>query len=284
MATMSAWPKKEITWLENRVLYVSIPFTWRIDSVRDYIKDKSLWWDSVAVGGPAVFLVPGAFSDLSHVSEGHSLPGVLQRANPQATRTTTGCPNGCAYCGVSKIEPVFSELSDWPDLPVLCDNNILAASQSHFDRVCDRLERHGWCDFNQGLDVRLLTSYHAERFKRIGNPVIRLALDSPGMRSDWEAAFCVLRNAGIPKRLIRSYCLVGYADNPDTAWESCKFVENFGVKALPMWYHALDIRRPNTVTEAQKVLGWNDYERRRIMQWFYKHRDVAKPRGKKRRV
>jgi hypothetical protein len=43
-----------------------------------------------------------------------------------------------------------------------------------------------------------------------------------------------------------------------------------------MWFTELDALERNKVTDKQKALGWNDYERRRIMGWFYKHRETAR--------
>jgi hypothetical protein len=107
------WPKQIVKWIENRVLYMSIPFTWLLSEAKGYVLQMSYEWDKIIVGGPAVLLLPG-----------------------------------------------------------------LAASDHHFDLVCDKLEKWGWCDFNQGIDSRFLTPYHAERFKRIGKPILRLALES----------------------------------------------------------------------------------------------------------
>ena len=90
------------------------------------------------------------------------------------------------------------------------------------------------------------------------------------------SAFEILRSAGIPKYRIRSYCLIGFDDDPGEARGRCEWVEIFGVKALPMWFHELDAMSPNIVTDKQKALGWNDYERRKIMQWFYQHREAVK--------
>jgi hypothetical protein len=39
-----------------------------------------------------------------------------------------------------------------------------------------------------------------------------------------------------------------------------------------MWFHALDATAPNIVTPEQERRGWSDYERRKIMQWFYQHK------------
>jgi len=55
----------------------------------------------------------------------------------------------------------------------------------------------------------------------------------------------------------------------------CEYVEKHGVKPLPMWFHELDALQRNIVTERQKELGWNDYERRRLMQWFYQHKKAV---------
>lgn len=272
------WPKGPTYWIEGRTLNVSIPFTWNLPTVKGELSQKCFDWDTAIVGGPAVELIPGYFDGMDHVTEGHESPGVLQRINPEATRTTTGCNRKCKFCGIGtgKIEPGgLVELDDWPDLPVVCDNNILAASQAHFDKVVDRLKRHGWADFNQGIDARLLTDYHAERLKEIGRPIIRLALDGMGYADKWENAFATLRRAGFPLNLIRSYALVGFNSGPDEAWERCRWIEEHKIKALPMWFHALDATQENQVTKDQKRLGWTDYERRRIMQWYYQHKKAV---------
>jgi hypothetical protein len=265
------WPGGPITWDVNRVLHVSIPFTWNLPTVLGQLQQGSLFYDSVVIGGPAVDLMPD-FISLPNVGRGSSCLGVLQRVNPQATRTTKGCPNKCPFCIVPKIEGSLVELDDWPDLPVICDNNLLAASMRHFDRVVDRLMRHGWACFNQGLDARLLTDYHAMRLVEIADPMIYLALDNFKHRDNWLCAYDRLRSAGILKRQIRSYALVGYKTDPGEAWKRCEWVEKYGVLVLPQWFHALDQTEKNIVTKQQTEYGWTDYERRKIMQWFYQHK------------
>lgn len=268
------WPRGPFSWFIGKTLYTSIPFTWNLPDVRDVIC-QTAYFKKVIVGGPALKLMPDYFSDMSHVEVRQSYPGVLQMINPLATRTTEGCINACGFCAVKTIEGKFRELPDWPDRPILCDNNLLAASGPHFDKVMDRLERHGWADFNQGLDARLLTDYHACRIAKISKAAatrIRLALDNMGMADKWLEAVNRLRSAKVPKKRIRSYILIGFNTGPDEAWERCRFVEKHIDMALPMWFHELDAMKHNTVTEKQTAHGWNDYERRRIMLWFYQHK------------
>ena len=244
---------------------MSVPFTWLLDKAQMTICELPGDW---LVGGPAVALMPHYLKRCEIAAE---YPGVLQRINPQATRTTLGCPNKCAFCGVKAIEPTWRELDDWPDLPVLCDNNLLAASREHFERVCLRLRAHGWCDFNQGLDCRLMTPWHAGLIRSIGRPVCRLALDHDSSRDTWAAALGYLEAAGVPKSLIRSYVMCGFSGSPEDDWRRCNFVEDHGVKALPMWFHELTAMDQNNVTREQWGRGWTQSLRKNIMRWHYKH-------------
>jgi hypothetical protein len=276
MKLVNMWPKKPIYWIDNRVLMVSIPFTWNLPTVSAILRQVSFNWDSVIVGGPAVELIPGFFSSIDYVTEGHNMEGVLQRVNPLATRTTLGCIRRCAFCAIGKgiIEGGYQELEEWPNLPVICDNNLLASSRTHFDRVIDRLKQIGWADFNQGIDSRLLTDYHANRIAEIKKPKVRLSLDHIDYRNEWEESFGKLREAGISKANISSYCLVGFDSDPCECWKRCQWVENHGIKAYPMWFHGLTQLEKNITTKEQSRLGWNDEERRRIMGFYYKHRGV----------
>jgi hypothetical protein len=271
------WPKKEVYWISAEgVLHVSVPFTWCLPRVRDRLMQRSFEWSLAKVGGPAVDLMPDYLAGIDGVELGGQLDGVLQRVNPLATRTTLGCPARCAFCGVGvrRIEGgTFVELADWPDLPVLCDNNLLAASQVHLDRVFDRLEKHTGVDFNQGIDMRRLEEYHAERMARL-DAIIRLALDhaGDGPQGVWGRAYERLRKAGVTKARIRSYVLIGFDSGPDECWERCRWVESHGIKALPMWFHPLDALDYNGVTAQQEAFGWTHHERRRIMSFFYLHK------------
>ena len=266
------WPKKETEWIKDRTLFVSIPFTWRLRKVKAKLRQRSFFWDIAIVGGPAVSLMPEYFTDMEYVSVGHKMPGVLQRVNPLATKTSDGCVRKCKFCAVPKTEGRLIEFNDWPDLPILIDNNLLATSKKHFNRVIDRLKKFDFVDFNQGLDSRLLTKHHASRFAELKRPILRFALDDIKYSDKWIEAVNILHAAGIPKSFIQSYALFGFETGPDEAWERANFIENKKVKVLPTWFHELDAMESGIVTEKQEKLGWSDFKRREIMQWFYWHK------------
>jgi hypothetical protein len=269
------WPKTALTWREGGVLFISVSFTWHLLKVLELIRGEPL----VIVGGPATQLMPEFFKDYPQVKIGRYFPGVLQMLNPLAIRTTLGCPNKCAFCaiGSGKVEAGgLVELPDWPDLPIICDNNLLAASIAHFDRVMDRLEH--WpeqVDFNQGLDARLLTAYHAERFGRLKHPKIRLALDHVKHWEKWLESYELLRSQGVNKSSIYSYALIGFHTDPDEAWKRCLFLEEYCL-VNPMWYHSLSALEHNKVTKEQESWGWTKKERTKLMGYFYRRRGTIR--------
>lgn len=269
---MMKWPKEITEWHAGGVGYLSVPFTWLLARARDRILQKDFWVERWRVGGPAVNLMPH-FLHGCGAQLGGDLPGILQRVNPEATRTTIGCPRRCKFCGIGQrlVEGDFHELDEWPDLPIVCDNNLLAASDRHFDRVMDRLVEWGWCDFNQGLDCRYLTQHHAKRIAEVTKPMVRLALDADGLRGQWSKAVETLLDAGVAKSHIRSLVLCGLQGSPDDDWRRCEFVESCGIDASPMWFHRLESLEYGEVTAAQQARGWTKTKQRRLMRWYYKH-------------
>lgn len=270
---MTTWPKDITIWQEGRTGFMSIPFTWLLPRAKWLIRQGDLWVDRWIVGGPAVKLLPDYLRGLAEY--GPDDPSVIQRVHPQATRTTAGCPRSCAFCGVRRICGEFRELDGWPNLPILIDDNLLAASPMHFIRVLAKLQ-HEWegVDFNQGLDCRLLTAFHAKWLALLTKPTIRLALDHDSERQAWADALDRMLTAGIARSRIRSLVLCGFDGGPQEDRDRCEYVESFGVKALPMWYHRLDSMRQNEVTEEQRSLGWTHEKSRELMCWYYWHRTL----------
>lgn len=268
---MTTWPKAITEWQSDGIGYLSVPFTWLLPEARQRARQRDLYVRRWVVGGPAVRLMPDYEIEGATVAD---MPGVLQRVNRDATRTTVGCVRNCRFCGVRQIEGAFGELPDWPDRPILCDNNLLASSHEHFGRVVGRLVRHGWCDFSQGLDAQFLSGYHAKRIAEIGKPTVRFALDSENEREPVADAVDLLRSAGVAKSRIRCYVLCGFNTGPEEAKARCNYVETLGVKPLPMWYHALDALERNAVTNDQQQLGWTPRKRRELFCWYYQHRTL----------
>jgi len=255
------WRKNPYRWQEGGTAYISIAFTFDLPAVRQDILDGHLYCDHVVVGGPAVKLMPDYLADIAETAE--DIPGILQRINPQATRTTIGCPNRCGFCAVPRIEGDFRELDEWPNLPIVCDNNLLASSRPHFDRVIDGLKLHKGIDFNQGLDARLLTGYHAGRLAEL-DCTVRLAWDNTGNERHLLTAVSRLRRAGIPRSRMGVYIMIGYRDTPEDALyrlETCYHA--LGILPNPMRYVPLDSLTRHYVGD-----GWTHEELVRMQRYW----------------
>jgi hypothetical protein len=114
--------------------------------------------------------------------------------------STRGCIRRCKFCAVPTLEPTFvhhvplsSQIDtinklygDKKDL-ILLDNNVLASDE--FDSIIDEIKHAGFekgaklgkrmrtVDFNQGLDVRLLTRHKMARLAELPMRPVRIAFD-----------------------------------------------------------------------------------------------------------
>ena len=122
---------------------------------------------------------------------------------------------------------------------MLWDNNILASP--YWRNIFAELEESGLSvDFNQGLDVRLLTEETALQLRRLRIPIVRLAYDSNGIKKSLSEAIGLLKDVGIDGRRIVAYCLFNYLDTPMDFLERIKNLLGWGVVSYPMRYQALE--------------------------------------------
>jgi len=96
---------------------------------------------------------------------------------------TRGCPRGCGFCHVEKKEGKCSrkvaDLSEfWKGQKkiVLCDPNILACPD-HMDLLQQLADSKAKVEFNQGLDIRLITENNLELLRQIRLDKIHFAFD-----------------------------------------------------------------------------------------------------------
>lgn len=118
--------------------------------------------------------------EIEHIYPDYSLYGIENTAYGFLTR---GCPRGCTFCHVKDKEGLTSrkvaDLSEfWRGQKniVLCDPNILACKEC--DSLLQQLiDSKAYVDFNQGLDIRLMTAEKAEMIKQIKFKQLHFAWD-----------------------------------------------------------------------------------------------------------
>lgn len=108
--------------------------------------------------------------EIEHIFPDYSLYGITDTAYGFLTR---GCPRGCSFCHVEAKEgrasrkvADLSEFWNGQKNIVLCDPNILACKQWK-ELLQQLIDSGAKVDFNQGLDIRLMTPEKAEMLKQI---------------------------------------------------------------------------------------------------------------------
>jgi hypothetical protein len=260
--------KRQMTWsggyIERTIgntAYLSVVFSWQLQKAYQ----RAIWFNQlgyhVIAGGPAVKY---NLDYLQNVCDIENEMPFLEYHNPDATFTTRGCPRCCPFCIVSKIETEYRELSDWPIRPIVCDNNLLASSNDHFNSVIDKLKKLKMVDFNQGLDARLMTKEKADRVAELNMKVVRLAWDHISIEDKWRKAFNILLSVGFPAKKIQSYVLIGYNDTPEDALYRLQTIKDLGAMPNPMRYQPLNAIRRNEYISPK----WSDRQLKDYMRYW----------------
>jgi len=156
---------------------------------------------------------------------------------------TRGCIRTCPFCAVPIIEPTFVDYIPLKnqihiinerygirkDL-LLLDNNVLASPM--FDKIIDEIKEAGfyrgaklnnsfrYVDFNQGLDLRLLTKEKMKRLAELPIKPLRIAFDHISLKDkyikkvEWAAEFGLTR--------LSNYILYNFLDKPEDLYNRLK--------------------------------------------------------------
>ena len=112
--TKGEWIKGVAHWVENGTAMISVAFTWRLPEARRLAEYYQRLGYSVRAGGPGTFTQRKYLADVAEV--GGDSSDAVARHNPMATFASRGCPVGCWFCIVPKMEG--REFSLFPEFPV----------------------------------------------------------------------------------------------------------------------------------------------------------------------
>jgi len=259
------WNKDLVMWEINKTLYISAIFSWELPQIK---KIATSYNGKVIIGGPASQL----FNNIDWaIQKKECIYDVLSMHNPLATFTTRGCIRKCKFCVVPKIEGEFKELDDWKIAPIVCDNNILASSKKHFKKVIESLKKFEGVDFNQGLDARLLNSWHLNELQKLKHVKLRFAFDSIKYEKSINEAVNKVLNAGFPKKNLSIYVLIGFNDTPEDAKYRLDKVLSWGAQPCPMRYQPIDSQIKNSYVGK----NWTDYELKKMVKYYWKIRFLS---------
>lgn len=194
-------------------------------------------------GGTGYFYPDGGESlpdDVEHIMPDYALYGITDTAYGFMTR---GCPRGCQFCIVSKKEGRASvKVADLREFwngqknIELMDPNTLACPE--WREVLGQLEESGACvNFNQGVDIRLMTDEKAESLMRIKLRKIHFAWDNPN--DDLEPLFrrfSQIFHSRIRDRELVVYCLANYSSSHEDDLRRIYTLRDLGYSPYVMVY------------------------------------------------
>lgn len=259
------WVNGLAEWIEGDTAYLSIAFTWRLQEAWS----RAVWHRQsgyrVRAGGPAMFL-PKMRAVLADVAEvGGEYPDAVFRHNPMATIASRGCPVGCSFCIVPKMEGLtFTELPDFPVRPVLCDNNLSAPAPEYQRHIIARYKATGvpLLDANSGFEPRTFDEDVFARWSEINRGPWRFAYDDQKERCYVERTMRMLRAKGVTPRKMQVYVLIG--KEPKAACiERIREVIAWGGEPYAQAYMKLNAleKRPHV------RFDWTEDELRRVQRW-----------------
>jgi radical SAM superfamily enzyme YgiQ (UPF0313 family) len=264
------------------IIYIATLFTYQWNAVIRTIKfyQRSRYACDIKVGGILASLLSedleqetgikprvGLWEEVDRLPPDYKLfEGVYDyRVNDVSIGyTTRGCIRHCPFCAVPQLEPDFV-----PYIPLepqinpnkkdllLLDNNILASPE--FPRIIEEIKKCGfykgvkfngklrYVDFNQGVDVRLLTEDKMELLSQIAIFPLRIAFDHIALEDLYIEKVRLARKYGI-KRL-SNFILYNFNDTPEDFYErlriNIELNEELGssIFSFPMRFIPLDAKQ-----------------------------------------
>lgn len=207
---MSKWIGGLAEWDDGDTKFLSVAFTWKLDEAYSRALFARACGMRVVAGGPALYLksMKHRIDDIAEIHKEY--PDALARHNPDATIASRGCPVGCWFCIVPKMEGrEFTLLPDFPVRPILCDNNLSALPLDYQRHIISRYVGEGvpLLDANSGFEPRTFTEEVYRLWKPINHGPWRFAYDDETEREEVHQVFRML--SAEPSNKKRVYVLIG---------------------------------------------------------------------------
>lgn len=203
------WSSGLAEWIEDNTAILSVAFSWRLPNAYQ----RAIWYREqgyrVRVGGPGM-AAPSLRNYFEDVAETGGDVDALVHHNPQATIASRGCPVGCYFCIVPKMEgKTFTLLPDFTPRPILCDNNLSALPVEYQEYIIARYRSFNvqLLDANSGFEPQTFDEDCYHRWKTINRGPWRFAYDETNEGEDVYRMTQILKDE--PSSDKRVYVLIG---------------------------------------------------------------------------
>lgn len=211
------------------------------------------------------------------------LPVEIERIKPKINIdfATRGCIRKCKFCFVPEKEGKIRVDRDLYDIwngvskvVVFLDNNILAMPD-HFKLICKQAQKENVrIDFNQGLDIRLVTDEIGKILSKTNMKYYRFALDHPSFINIFNKKLEILK-IYISLKQVLVYVLVGFNTKWDDDMKRLVFIK--GKKCRPYLMRHENIYGNRKYNE---LAAWVNQRRFFITKTYDEFREIYKNRYK----
>lgn len=220
---------------------LSVIFTWHATIAREIawrVSRRSEVW----CGGPGIFKLEEWWKSETGLEAHMGLDQRFERqpGDYRMVFAARGCPVGCFFCIVPKLEGKKFTL-DWgfKPVPILCDNNLSALPWHFQDHILGTYEREGvkLLDCNSGFEPQYFDHATYWRWKGQLRGPWRFAFDVMPEWRNVKNMMAILRSENSRKKQV--YCLIG--NEPiDTCYERAMKIIEWGGEPYCQPYLALD--------------------------------------------
>lgn len=191
---------------------LSVIFSWDAPVAREIAlrvnADSEVW-----CGGPGMFALAGWWRSETGIEcvRGIDPRFEKQRGDYRMTFASRGCPVGCYFCIVPKLEGLNFTLDwDFQPAPILCDSNLSALPLEFQRHIIRRYREEGVTlkDANSGFEPRTFDAKTFERWEPVlGSAPWRFAFDTTDEERWVKPMMDTLRDVSPYRK--RVYCLIG---------------------------------------------------------------------------
>ncbi len=209
--------------------------------------------DEVVKGGTGYGIGNYLPIEIEHMKPDYSLYGITDTAYGFISR---GCPRQCKFCNVSvqqgKVSRRVAELSEFWDGQkniVLLDPNITACKD--VETILDELiNSRSYIEFNQGLDIRLITDKIVEKLNQLKIKMIHFAWDNYEFKT-YEKLKEFRSKLKFDDRRLRVYVLTNFNTTEEQNLERIYKLKELGYDPYVMIFD-----KPNAPKRLKQMQRW----------------------------
>ena len=292
------------------IIYITTMFTFQwnitIKTIKFYQRNKHN--KDIRVGGVLGSLLQddvekevgikphfGLYPEVDRLPPDYELSNNYYTNNASIGYMTRGCPNRCPYCAVPQLEPEYvqyisleGQINPKKKDLILLDNNVLASNE--FPKIIEEIRSCGfykgakfngklrYVDFNQGVDVTLLTDEKMKLLSELAIKPLRIAFDHIELKKIYIEKIRLAHKYGIKN--LSNFILFNFNDTPKDFYERLKINielnEELGLSifSFPMKFVPLDSKNRKYIDKA----NWTKQQLRGIQCILHATHGVVGPR------